>query len=232
MYNGENTWRIQISQHPDHLGKILVYRTRASKNSDPGKKTPQLQRTLNIYENIFEYLRSEEHLRSGNLASLHEVQNLLATIRKMKLSITDKEHLPASQDILELEKLLENKQDPTLRTIARTSLPRLGTETHPERARTILWGITQQLLKKVSSNRGIHKHVDQHANLLGAEQQLIDISRRHLGGEMRKYLATDRQDKTLSEIQQLLSKFKIDIAGLHTTRPYANFVQEISQLLA
>lgn len=155
---------------------------------------------------------------------------LLHTLHTLRLNIRDKHSLPSHDTIIKLIDVLSSKQNHHLARICDTHLRHLLRETHPERARNILWGAENALLQRISDQEHISQHVHEQKQHLKRVRDFAEINWTRFGSARRTYLK-HHADPKRDNLKPLVSTYLAHPIGAHLP-PFQQFSRTIQELVS
>ncbi len=228
--NKKTTRRVQVCTHPDHAGKIFMYRVNTLPNPDGAKKPAIIERSLNVYDNIWSYLRAQEYI-TGVVGNDLEMRNdLLHSLRVVRFGIKDKFTLPSANILQQTINALLPKKNYHLVKIMKSYLEKLMKETHPERARNLLIWAENELLKRISEQENIFDHVETQEDQMRRIHDLADINWKRFGQEVRDYLGNKYRKHNQNYLDILIKSYQKELPEV-SVAPYERFALDIASVL-
>lgn len=192
----EYTSRIQISTHPDHKGKILVYKQTKTAHSEGKKKLPYLHSSLSIFDDIYEFERSQEYALQTSQANVDSLQDKLYEIQKLFAQADIEKKLPDRQLLEAIIDQLQNKKDAHLVSLLKNYLQKLQHNKNSSQSSAILGWAKITLLKKIDELLWISSTIQKQSNDVKQSsnssktirESLWNIMAQHIQDESSTYL--------------------------------------------
>lgn len=223
------TRRVQLCTHPDHAGKIFVYRTTTTLHPE-GKKTPLMHKSMAIYDDVLSFLRSQNYATIGAKKDLEEWDNLLHTLHTLRINIKNKDTLPSETTLEKISVLLSEKKNHHLAKIVNNYLQKLAHERHPERARNLLWGAENALLGRIEDQESIQNHLLTQKQQMNRMRDFADVNRKRFGSEFRRRMQTSRNGTTQKSLHEIISVYRTH-AQRWRFAPYYRFAKDLERIL-